>query len=473
MNQFRQRKSWIILGVLLCLSTILIIPVRSTINADELTRPERGNSHSANLLRNPSFEGEYGSYVPPGGHPDCPSGECQTAQMAIDWTPWWLSHDPRDFNWIIRMPEYRPAAPWEYRIRSGENAQQYFSFDSTHRAGFFQRVKVDAGCTYQFTIWGHSWSNKTGDDPRTSDSGFPLYQKVGIDPLGGTDWTNGAIEWGAARNQPDNFGLFTTTAVAFEQYITVFTYSEPEWAAKNNDVYWDDASLTKQGSVCDMTMSVSPDSEIGLQTKLSEPKEIITTIQIDLPDNPGIFWQAQLEPGGTLTPELSANSGSPSEDLVVTVDSNGKFLGSYSAEITITSRPRLVGGPVTIPIKLVVTDQMSVSSESGIASIVLESEPKQISTTVHIDLPDNPGISWHAELEPGGTLTPELSASSGSPGEDLVITVDSNGKSLGTYTAELTITSDPGLIGSPVTIPIKLVVTDQIHYFYLPAIKLN
>jgi hypothetical protein len=451
---------------------VLVIPVRNTLNAEELSQTERGNSISAHLLRNPSFEGQYGSYVPPGGHPDCPYGVCMTAQMASDWTPWWLSHNPEDDNWIIRMPEYKPAAPFENRIKSGENAQQYFTFYSTHRAGIFQRVKVDAGCMYQFTIWGHSWSS-IDDNPETSDSGFPLNQKVGIDPTGGTDWTSAEIEWAEARYQPNEFGLFSVAAVAFEEHITVFTYSEPEWAAKHNDVYWDDANLSKQGSVCDMTMSVSPDSEIGFRTKLSDPKEMSTTIHINLPDNPGISWQAELKPGGTLTAELSASSGSPTEDLVVTVDSNGMFLGSYSTELTITSVPRLVGSPVTIPIGLVITDQMRVSSKSGIASLVLESEPKEISTTVHIDLPDHPGISWHAELEPGGTLIPELSASNGSPAEDLVITVDSNGKALGIYTAELTISSDPRLIGSPVTIPITLVVTDQIHYTYFPVINNN
>lgn len=464
-----RRPSLIFLGILFFLTFTLILSVDSSLNAVEPSRPDRDDTHSPNLLRNPSFEGSYSAYVPPNGHPDCPHGVCQTAQMASDWTPWWQSHNPQDDPWIIRMPEYKPAAPFENRIFDGQNAQQYFTFHSTHRAGFYQRVKVDRDCTYEFSIWGHAWSS-TDDNPETSD--VPLYQKVGIDPTGGTNWTKEEIEWSAARWQPNEFDLFTVTAVAFDDHITVFTFSEPEWPGKHNDVYWDKASLTKQGSVCDTNMDVTPDSEIELQTKFSEPKEISQTIHISLPNNPGISWQAELKSGGTLTPTLSATSGSPNEDLVVTVDSNGKSLGSYSTELTITSKPRLVGSPVTIPINLLIWDEMRVSP-TEIASIVLDSEPRVISRTVHIDMPNNPGFTWQAVLEPGGTLTPDLSAGSGSPTEDLIITVDSTGKTPGRYSAEVTITSVPQLNGSPTTIPIVLIVAEQINEAYFPAIKLE
>ena len=49
-----------------------------------------------NLLRNPSFEGQYDSYTPPVVIPDCPWGICMSAQVAPEWTPYWRSHDEND-----------------------------------------------------------------------------------------------------------------------------------------------------------------------------------------------------------------------------------------------------------------------------------------------------------------------------------------------------------------------------------------
>lgn len=199
-----------------------------------------------NLVDNPSFEGQYSAYIPPNGHPDCPAGICATAQMAPNWIPWWRSHDPSDPDYIIRMPEYKPASPIfndPVRVRSGQAAQQYFTFFSTHEAGFLQQSAVIPGVTYRFQVWGHSWSAQDDDDAYSGPEDGLLIQKVGIDPTGGDDWQSANIIWGAERLQYDIYGLFEIAATAQAPTMTLFVYSQPAFPVKHNDVYWDDATL--------------------------------------------------------------------------------------------------------------------------------------------------------------------------------------------------------------------------------------
>jgi hypothetical protein len=48
-------------------------------------------AQGGNLLTNPSFEGDYSSYIPetPQELADCPRNICTTAQMPSGWKPWW------------------------------------------------------------------------------------------------------------------------------------------------------------------------------------------------------------------------------------------------------------------------------------------------------------------------------------------------------------------------------------------------
>jgi len=316
--------------------------------------PLEPKSPDQNLLQNPSFEGDYDSYVPQGGHPDCPAGVCQTAQMAAGWTPYWKSHDPLDDPWIIRMPEYKPAElniPPPPRVRSGERAQQYFTFHSSHLAGIYQRVLVEIGRQYCFTIWGHSWSS-TDDNPATSDN--TLIQKVGIDPAGGTSWQSSNITWGAETEQYNEYGFFYVCSVAQSNYLTVFTFSEPEWAAKHNDVYWDDAIL----ELFEPEMIIPQLDGITFIAEVDNPEQMSQEIQISVPNDPWVSWNAEIESGGTLVPTLSTTVGEAGEDLIVYVDSTGLGVGTYSAVLTITSTPNLAGSPAAIPVTLVVVGDL-------------------------------------------------------------------------------------------------------------------
>jgi hypothetical protein len=92
-----------------------------------------------------------------------------------------------------------------------------------------------------------------------------------------------------------------------------------------------------------------------------------------------------------------------------------------------------------------------------------------MSMLAKIKIPYKPGITWNAEILPGGTLSPILSASNGSWGEHITVSVDSTGLAIGYYSANLKITTDPTVPGNPVTVPIFLSVAEEIQYYYMPV----
>lgn len=348
---------WLALGLILTMGVAVMAQEESP--KEVLLPPDEGgicaNFTGANLLRNPSFEGDYSAYIPPGGHPDCPAGVCNSAQMAPEWTPWWRSHNPADPPWIIVMPEWKPASSAftdPVRVRTGDKAQQFFSFFATHEAGFYQQVAVEPGREYCFSIWAHAWSAEDDDDAYSGPEDGILNQRIGLDPTGGTDWQSSDIVWGDARIQYDFYGLFEVAATAESSTMTVYVYSQPTYAVKHNDTYWDDASLSGMEG---LAVTITP-QQMTFLADIDIPQVMNHTIHIDT--NGPLTWFATVEPGGTLTPQLSASSGSNGTDLIITVDSNSYGFGTYTADITITTDPTALGSPITIPITLKVLPEL-------------------------------------------------------------------------------------------------------------------
>lgn len=308
-----------------------------------------------NLLANPSFEGEYSSAeLAPPGHADCGGTTCPRAQMAPDWQPFWRDN-PRDESWMNIMPEYKPSLPYETppRVRSGEKSQHYFSFWTTHEGGMYQQVTAVPGGQYCFSLWGHAWSSRTTlpgyvSDP--NDHGF-LNQRVGIDPTGGTDWQSPDVIWSDMRMQYDEFGEFVISATAQADTITVFAWSRATVPVKHNDVYWDDATLTLQ-----QYAAVSPASAVHL-LDVNMPEVVTSTVAISL--TAGMTWTAVLDPAGTITPTLSATSGSQPTDLQITIDSSGLLTGTYQTTLTVAFDPAVPGTPVQIPVTLYVVEEIN------------------------------------------------------------------------------------------------------------------
>jgi LysM repeat protein len=202
-----------------------------------------------NLLINPGFENPYSRqccHTEAAFPPNTPIDE---VQVAFGWRAWWLEPRYPDFpptctgcmSW--HRPEWREAAPFANRIHSGGNAQKYFTFFSTHKAGMYQQVSgVQPGQRLRFSIYMQAWSaNGSGLTSTIPDN--DLAMKVGIDPTGGTDAFSDRIVWSTPFNTFDVWGLYSVEAVAQSSTVTVFTHTQPRWGMEHNDFYLDDASL--------------------------------------------------------------------------------------------------------------------------------------------------------------------------------------------------------------------------------------
>ena len=198
-----------------------------------------------NLLRNPGFEGTYSSWLP----------QYSTAQMAPDWTPWWI--EDGNHNPIWAQPEYKSASRYVYanRVREGDQAQQYFTFYKSHYAGMYQQVTgVVPGNTYRFSIWAQVWSSVVDDTSSVNPSNPRLH--IGIDPTGAA-WPGavssppGSVQWGEEVSMScviDRWCEITFEAVAQNDVITVYIRSSPDFPIKHNDLYFDSASLVQTSS---------------------------------------------------------------------------------------------------------------------------------------------------------------------------------------------------------------------------------
>jgi LysM repeat protein len=188
-----------------------------------------------NLLVNPSFEGDYYLW----------QGDDQVI-IAQGWQAWFAQ--PSEPPCHKFQPRYQGAAPYAERIHHGADAQQYYTFSASHIAGVYQQVNAPAGAIARFTMWGQSWTAPEDGDPRHSDPNNPMRLRIGIDPTGGTNPFSSAMVWSGMSSAHDAYVQFRVEAtVGSAGRVTVFSYSNPEYCLANNNVYWDDASLTVIG----------------------------------------------------------------------------------------------------------------------------------------------------------------------------------------------------------------------------------
>ena len=349
-------------GGLMAMETAVSLPTAvSPGGATPLAEPASclGN----NLLTNPGFEGEYTKYIFPGGHVDCQDYDndginetCERAKMPDGWHPRWLPDGTEE--WIV-MPEYTQSTPDQInpdRVRSGDKSLHYWSTWTRHETAVHQQIDAVPGASYCFSVWGHAWSDNMSEDWYSATPDRPwddgnLYQRVGIDPTGGIDWQSANVIWSDARKQYDYFGEFTVTAAAAASKITVFLYSTTAAPVRFNDVYWDDAFLTRE-----MMLAVKQ-TTIGMIADDDIPQTTTATVAIDL--SPGLTWTASLDPMGAITPTLSAASGLAGENLDVTLSSNGYPTGTYTTTLTIASSAGVLGSPATVPITLWVVQEVN------------------------------------------------------------------------------------------------------------------
>lgn len=291
------------------LPVALVLLVGTVLVLFALNRP--ATAQESNLLANPSFEGQFSSYVPelPQEVADCSLGVCTTAQVPAGWKPWWVKERPTDVN-----PEFKPATRdiGGNRVRSGDRAAQYFSFWSTHKAGLRQTVTVPTNSVVLFTVWGHSWLQEI-DGVLTSDYAGTSNMRIGIDPTGGIDAYSPSIVWSGFQQAFDSYTLFSVQTQAVGDKVTVFTFSAPDVnpnsptaGFKHTDIYWDDASLTVvgAGSAPSAPPPSSGNDDGGAAVVAAPPIVIGPTAT---PDAEGIIY-TEVQPGDSLW-ALAARAG--------------------------------------------------------------------------------------------------------------------------------------------------------------------
>ncbi|PJF28192.1 MAG: hypothetical protein CUN53_01260 [Phototrophicales bacterium] len=239
-----------------------------------------------NLLTNPGFEAPFNMVA---GSPP--------RQVAQGWTPW---HVPAASGMSASenvQPEYYPATDTNNglgapRVRSGSDAQQYFSFFATHVGGVYQTVSgLTAGDALTFSVYGYLWSS-TFDDADMSEDDGGLFLQVGIDPTGGTDGESANIIWSQPAQTYDAYAQYTVSAAAQGSSVTVWVRSSVSVPVKNNVVYLDDASLTVRTeapatSVPPTATNVPPTATATqVATTIAPPSEtaVVPTVETEVTD---------------------------------------------------------------------------------------------------------------------------------------------------------------------------------------------
>ncbi|MBI3241051.1 MAG: LysM peptidoglycan-binding domain-containing protein [Chloroflexi bacterium] len=269
-----QKVTWMKMSLLMVAAVIVMAAVAPLSAAPA--------SSAGNLLVNPGFESPY---VKQCCQTDLslyrPNTLIDEVQVPQGWFGWWRQPDSApefpsrcDLPTSPRIcapwhrPEWREAAPYANRIRSGNNAQKYFTFHSIHEAGMYQRVSgVTPGQRLQFSAYMMAWSTPKNES-LISEGQQSMNLRVGIDPFGGTDPFSSNIVWGKAGDSYDVFSQFTVEAVAASSAVTVFTYSRPIYSIQHNDVYVDDGALVVVGTgSAPSTTSTKPATSTGASTK--------------------------------------------------------------------------------------------------------------------------------------------------------------------------------------------------------------
>jgi len=223
-----------------------------------------------NLLANPDFEGNTYNF----------SGNA-SQKVPEGWEPWWQSPKDECFN---STPNYNPSTA-SNRVQSGLRSASLWtqgpSYGFSYNAGLLQAVDgISAGSTYRFTIYGHAWSTP---DIAVGTSSGSVQMQIGINPNGGKDPFDSAIVWSNAVSAIDVWQQFSVEAKANGSQITVFVRSRPDFCYRQNDTYWDNASLTLVSG----PSAAQPTSAPAQRPAASSPNVPVGSIPIAQPDATG------------------------------------------------------------------------------------------------------------------------------------------------------------------------------------------
>ncbi len=181
-------------------------------------------AQTANLLQDPSFEGENYSRI--GVDPADPF-----TTYNAPWYWWGGFVAGGDTFWKNVYPAGFPhTGPVKH---SGARSYNMARGGGTFTAWLLQQVSAQPNTDVEGGAWAYIQNNVPG-----------AIARVGIDPTGGTDPNSPAVVWSASAGGLYQWNLMQVTARAGESgVVTLFLYATQSQPSDPNGVFWDDAYL--------------------------------------------------------------------------------------------------------------------------------------------------------------------------------------------------------------------------------------
>lgn len=280
-----------------------------------------------NFLINPGFES---GFVDVGGD--------QPRSVGSGWTPWNAARTADMPSFQNAQPIYiaASAAPSQGitpRIRTGSNAQIFYSFFETHDAGVYQQISgISPGTELRFSVYSYIWSS-TFEDPNVSEDPGDVAIRVGIDPTGGTDPFSSSVIYSTPAVFYDTYRQYSIIATAQSSTVTVFVRSTVGAPVQNTYVYLDDAELASTTDTPAATATTAPPTatatSVVVTTAGTDPtptSEGSTMIQTTTP-TPVLSATQVVVPSATPVPAVGGPISATFPGTIVHRVSDGETVG--------------------------------------------------------------------------------------------------------------------------------------------------
>jgi LysM repeat protein len=293
-----------------------------------------GNIHAqeTNLLVNGGFETGFNNV----------QGD-QPRNVAQGWTPW---NSPRTDS----MPSFQNTQP-KYiaastaiangvspRIRTGNDAQIYFSFYETHDGGLYQRVTgITPGTELRFSVYAYVWST-TYDDPNQSEDPGDVAFRVGIDPTGGTDATSSNVVYSTPTVAYDAYRQASVIATAQGNSVTVFIRSSVGQPVQYSYIYVDDAVLASTSSAAP-TATNTRAAVVASNTPVPVQASNTPVRSTNTPVPAATNTTAPVVASNTPVPVQASNTPVSVEPATPTPENNGGLLPTATSIAIATNTP--------------------------------------------------------------------------------------------------------------------------------------
>lgn len=270
----------------LLLLTMLVLALVATIP---------GQAQVDNLLDNGGFEDGFRNI----------SGTAPR-QVANSWQPWNVPSSD-DSTGFLEPPLYLAASNAQSqeaipRVRTGDDAQLYYSYFATHDGGIYQEISgLTPGTELRFSIYAYVFSSRLND---LNNSELPggVALRVGIDPNGGTDPFSDDVVYSDSFIAYDAFRQYSIITEAQSSDVTVFVRSTVSEPVQFTYIYLDDAVL-----------EITPDSQQPPEedpTATNTPTQTPTATETDPPTATATPTPTNT-PTSTPTTDDSDNVGDP------------------------------------------------------------------------------------------------------------------------------------------------------------------